>query len=69
MRVQKYMNNQLLKSFETSTAVEIENQGTVVTKDEAIESDETQIEAKVVKIDIKTLVANFLYQICSTGRY
>ena len=69
MRVQKYMNNQLLKSFETSAAVEIENQGTVVTKDEPIESDETQIEAKIVKIDIKTLVANFLYQICSTGRY
>ena len=69
MRAQKYMNNQLLKSFETSAAVEIENQGTVVTKDEAIESDETQIEVKVVKIDIKTLVANFLYQICSTGRY
>ena len=63
------MNNQLLKSFETSAAVEIENQGTEVTKDEVIESDETQIEAKVVKIDIKTLVANFLYRICSTGRY
>ena len=42
MRVQKYMNDRLLKSTEPSTVVEIENSGTEVTKDEVVESSKTQ---------------------------
>ena len=59
MRVQKYMNDRLLKSTELSTVVEIENSGTEVTKDEVVESSKTQTEAKIVKIDMKPLVATF----------
>ena len=65
MRVQKYMNDRLLKSTEPSTVVEIENSGTEVTKDEVVESSKTQTEAKIVKIDLKPLVATFLYPECN----
>ena len=65
MRVQKYMNDRLLKSTEPSTVVEIENSGTEVAKDEVVESNKTQTEAKIVKIDMKPLVATFLYPECN----
>lgn len=42
------------------------NTGTEVTKDVVIESYETQIEAKVLKIDMKTLVATFLCPECTS---
>lgn len=37
-----------------------------MTKDVVIESYETQIEAKVLKIDMKTLVATFLCPECTS---
>ena len=59
MGAQNYIMGRLIKSTETLTAAEIENQGIERKKDEADESYETQIETKVVKIDMKTLVVTF----------
>lgn len=46
LRVQKFMNERLLQSTEMSTALAIENPGTEVTEDEAVESEDTNIQAK-----------------------
>ena len=54
------MNERLLKSTETSAALAIESPGIQVTKDEAVESEESQSQVKVVKINMKTLAQTFL---------
>ena len=46
LRVQKFMNERLLKSSEMSTALAMENPGNEVTEDEAVESEDTNIQAK-----------------------
>ena len=54
------MNERLLKSTETSAALAIESPGIQVTEDEAVESEESQSQVKVVKINMKTLAQTFL---------
>ena len=46
LRVQKFMNERLLKSSEMSTGLAMENPGNEVTEDEAVESEDTNIQAK-----------------------
>ena len=53
LRVQKFMNEHLLKSTETTGALAIENSGIQVTDDETVEPKEAWIQAKVVKKDMK----------------
>ena len=66
MGAQNYIMGGLIKSTETLTAAEIENPGIEGKKDEADESYETQIETKLVKIDMKTLVVTFLCPECTS---
>ena len=47
------MNERLLKSTETTAALATENSGIQVTDDETVESEESWIQAKVVKNDMK----------------
>ena len=54
------MNERLLKSTETTAALAIENPGIQVTNDEAVESEESWIQAKVVKINMKILAQTSL---------
>ena len=51
--MQKFMNERLLKSTETTAALATENSGIQVTDDETVESEESWIQAKVVKNDMK----------------
>ena len=53
----------MLKSTEKSTVLTIENPGIQVIEDEDVDSE--KIQAKVVKIDVKTLVQTFFCQECS----
>ena len=46
LRVQKFMNERLLKSSEISTGLAMENPGNEVSEDEAVESEDTNIQAK-----------------------
>ena len=61
LRVQRFINKRLLRSTEKSTALAIKNSGTQVTENEAVESEESRIQAKVCETDMKTLVQTFLY--------
>ena len=47
------MNERLLKSTETTAALATENSGIQVTDDETVESEESWIQAKLVKNDMK----------------
>ena len=65
LRVQKFSNERLLKSTEITTVSEMENPGVVVTKEESEHHENTKIVAKVVKIDLKSLIQTFLCPDCS----
>lgn len=56
----------LTQSTETSTELAIENLGIKVGEDEALESEESQIQVKVVEIIIKTFVPTFLCPVCKS---
>ena len=56
----------LTQSTETSTELAIENLGIKVGEDEALESEESQIQVKVVEIIIKTFVPTFLCPVCNS---
>ena len=66
LRVQKFMKKCLLNSAETSPALSITNLGIQVIEDEAVESEESRIQTKVVNIDMKTLVKTFLCPECDS---
>ena len=51
--MQKFVNEHLLKSTETTGALAIENSGIQVTDDETVEPKESWIQAKVVKKDME----------------
>lgn len=56
----------LTQSTETSTELAIENLGIKVGEDEALESEESQIQVKVVEIIIKAFVPTFLCPVCKS---
>ena len=56
----------LTQSTETSTELANENLGIKVGEDEALESEESQIQVKVVEIIIKTFVPTFLCPVCKS---
>ena len=64
--VQTFMNERLLKSNETLTTLAIKNQGIQLTEDEAIESEKSRIQEKVLKIDTETLVPRSLCPECNS---
>ena len=63
MRVQKHMDEKLTKSTETSTGLKSQNTGLDVTEDETAEPDQTQTDAKIVLVDMKTLIPMYFCQL------
>lgn len=62
----KIYERALTQSTETSTELAIENLGIKVGEDEALESEESQVQVKVVEIIIKTFVPTFLCPVCKS---
>ena len=66
MRVQKFMNNRILE-FTESTIITENNINIELTNDELNGSPfEKNVNAKIVKIDVKTLIQIYLCSTCNT---
>ena len=67
MRIQKFMNNRILKSTESTTVTENNNISIELTDDELNASPfEKILNDKIVKIDTKTPIQIYLCSTCST---
>ena len=67
MRIQKFMNNRILKSTESTIVTESSNINIELTDDELNASSfEKIVSAKIVKIDAKTLIQIYLCSTCNT---
>ena len=66
MRVQKFMNDRILKSTETTKVSKNDDIAIFVTDEElSVFSYEKTVKAKVVSIDLKTLAQTYLCPVCS----
>ena len=67
MRIPKFMNNRILKSTESTIVTENSNINIELTDDELNASSfEKIVNAKIVKIDAKTLIQIYLCSTCNT---
>ena len=68
MRVQKFMNDRILKSTETNKVSKNDDVAIFVTNEElSAFSYEKTVKAKVVSIDLKTLAQTYLCPVCSAS--
>ena len=67
MRIQTFLNNRILKTTESTTVTENNNINTELTDDELNASSlEKIVNAKIVKIDAKTVIQIYLCLTCNT---
>ena len=62
LRVQKLMNERQVKS----KALAIKNPGVQVLEDDAVESEKSRIQEKIVRNDMKTILQTSLYPECNS---
>ena len=55
-----------LKSSQTSKALAIKNPGVQVLEDDAVESEKSRIQEKIVRNDMKTILQTSLYPECNS---
>ena len=67
MRIQQFMNNRILKSTESTTVTENSNINIELTDDKLNASPfEKIVNAKIIKVDAKTLIQMYLCLTCNT---